>query len=324
MNVPENPNEQADEEQTATPQPSCDVCGHALSPGARFCIHCGASASRSGRRIIRLAVASSVLFVTLTWIIALWLVNEPVDYSDAVDVARFDATVYSFTFGVWLPWLVVFALAVYGIRTMFISRRSLTPGTDGLIARLVVLVSFTWLFVSLIVLSEPGIGLLVTVLWFSFSFALGISWLGFLVSMVFRIWRTRSRWPRLMIAYVILPSLAMSLLIALISQAIPLRVRFELSEGSLTELATRCARDLSADPRAQPPESCRGSHRAGLFNVDGVLERNGCVILATEVFIEYIAGFAYCTRGPPKGDYVRADHLKSRWWTYVYDSNRGP
>jgi hypothetical protein len=180
-----------------------------------------------------------------------------------------------------------------------------------------VLVSTVWMVVSLVVGSEPGIGLLVGVLWLSFSGALVLSWLGFLPFLTWRTWRKGRPSPRFAIAYVVLPVFAVALLLTLLATGLPVRTRFELSEGALTELAERCTGVALS-------ESCDRSHRVGLYNIDAVLDRNRCVVLATEVFIEYVGGFAYCPGAPPEGDYVRADHLKGPWWTYVYDSNRGP
>jgi hypothetical protein len=60
---------------------------------------------------------ASVVFVTSVWIIALILANEPIEYSDdPFEVS--ETAVSSFAAGVWLPWLLGGALAVYAIASL--------------------------------------------------------------------------------------------------------------------------------------------------------------------------------------------------------------
>jgi hypothetical protein len=228
---------------------------------------------------MRFILFTLVFLILLVWAFALWLMNEPIGSSDSLEFQRYQFEILVFMVGLWLPWLLVLGLVVYAIRTLCGERpRWLDAVNDGLIARLMLFVSLAWLVVSLVVLSEPGVDLLIVLLWLSFTGALALSWLGFAPLLVRRTWKQGRPKISLTLVYLILPPLAVALFATLTVLQIPLKARFELSQAALSDLAVRCSRDAWPGPETRVPDSCLGSHRAGLFIIDSVSQQSGCVV----------------------------------------------
>ncbi len=183
------------------------------------------------------------------------------------------------------------------------------PSVSGTIVAVVTLI---WLFLELLLASEPMIDPFLDMLqlWF-FGLALGLAlaWLFLLVPAGYRSLRTSSRGNRnKVIAYLIPFPLAVILLLSLVHFEIPLKIRFELSEGALSDFAEQ---HVNTDG-----ESFSGSEWVGLFKVDNVFRRNGCLILQTHRFIDEEGGLAYCTGSLPSSPTVHMYHLKGPWWRY--------
>ena len=140
---------------------------------------------------------------------------------------------------------------------------------------------------------------------------MALSWPFVLLPAAYRTWRSfGSAKARAAVRYLLPFPLAALLLSVLVPLDIPLRARFELSEGAVSDFAERHA---STDG-----ESFSGSEWVGLFKIDYVSRRQGCLILGTPSFaIDEAAGLAYCTGGLPSSPTVRMDHIEGRWWKYV-------
>jgi hypothetical protein len=180
------------------------------------------------------------------------------------------------------------------------------PNVSGTI---VAVFTLTWLFLWLLLASEPMINPFVGMLLLFFGVGLALAWFFLLVPAGYRSWGASSGGSRKkVIGYLIPFPLAVILLLSLVPLEIPLKTRFELSEGALSDFAEQHA---STDGK-----SFSGSEWVGLFKVDNVFHRDGCFVLQTHSFIDEEGGLAYCTGSLPSSPTVHMDHLKGPWWRY--------
>jgi len=174
---------------------------------------------------------------------------------------------------------------------------------------IVAVVTPIWLFLRLLFASEPMINPFLDMKLSFFELGLALTWLFVLVPAGYRSLRTSSRGSRKKaVAYLIPFPLAVILLLSLVHFEIPLKIRFELSEGALSDFAEQ---HVSTDG-----ESFSGSEWVGLFKVDNVFRRDGCFVLQTHGFIDEEGGLAYCTGSLPTSPTVHMYHLKGPWWRY--------
>ncbi len=169
-------------------------------------------------------------------------------------------------------------------------------------------VTQTWLYLALLTASEPGGNVLLVMLILFVGVGLALTWLVVLVPIAYRAWRASSEARVRIVGYLLPIPLAVTLLVVLIALNIPLMTRFELSEGALSDFVERYE---STDGRY-----FSGSEWVGLFRIDGVYRRDGCLVLHTYGYIDYETGLAYCTGSLPSSPTVHMDHLKGPWWIY--------
>ncbi len=122
---------------------------------------------------------------------------------------------------------------------------------------------------------------------------------------------TRS-WRGIGIAGMLALPLSVGLWLGLTAADAPFRVRFSLSEDSLSSYAQEFrSRNIHDDA---------DSHRVGLFNVRFVRANDGCIELVTfQGVLSRTSGLAQGTRlqcRPP-----RYDHLAGDWWTWHRSSD---
>lgn len=179
------------------------------------------------------------------------------------------------------------------------------PNVSGTI---VAAVTQTWLYLALLTSSEPGGNVLLVMLLLVVGLGLALTWLVVLVPIAYRAWRASSVARARIVGYLLPIPLAVTLLVVLLALNIPLMMRFEFSEGALSDFIERYE---SADGR-----HFSGSEWVGLFKIDYVYQRDGCLVLQTNSYIDYETGFAYCTGSLPSSPTVHMDHLKGPWWIY--------
>jgi hypothetical protein len=177
---------------------------------------------------------------------------------------------------------------------------------------IVALLSATWLCVSLVLFSDPGGDFVAAYAWVLFSVAMFVAWL-VLLGITYQVARA-SHWsvPRrigLMVGYMLPLPIAVVILVALLSNQIPMKARFALSEPALNDYV-RTHTDTGLDDKTE---------RAGLYKIDFTYQREGCLILETAGANFTSTGFAYCTGDlPDEPDQasIEMDHLTGNWWTY--------
>jgi hypothetical protein len=179
------------------------------------------------------------------------------------------------------------------------------PNVSGTI---VAVVTQTWLYLALLAASEPGSNFALGMLLLFVGLGLALTWLVVLVPTAYRTWRASSGARARIVGYLLPIPLAVMLLVVLMALDIPLKTRFELSEGAMSDFVERYE---SADG-----QYFSGSEWVGLFKIDSVYRRDGCLVLQTHSFIDYETGFAYCTGSLPSSPTVHLDHLKGPWWRY--------
>ena len=192
-------------------------------------------------------------------------------------------------------------------QTLDMSSTEATP-EPNVSATIVAAVTQTWLYLALLAASEPGGNFGLWILLLFVGLGLALTWLVVLVPTAYRAWRTSSGARAKIIGYLLPIPLAVTLLVVLMALDIPLMTRFELSEGALSDFVERYE---SADS-----QSFSGSEWVGLFKIDRVYRRDGCLVLHTYSYIDYETGFAYCTGSLPSSPTVHMDHLKGPWWIY--------
>jgi hypothetical protein len=114
---------------------------------------------------------------------------------------------------------------------------------------------------------------------------------------------------RTLAAWWVPPSMA-ALLVALTLAGTPFRLRFELSESSLTECAERIRTGVAKE------DAVRGSH-VGFFRIESAERKDGRVYLVTGSGFLESGGLVYSPRGPPPTSdfpWKHGPHLGGPWW----------
>jgi len=282
----------------------CSNCGRALISGARFCEHCGAQIrSIESTEQPRIAAA-----MTLAWVLSTlsWLFVADLIPSDGWAIYLWLLLMIPAMVVYLVPYAFVIVQAVYRFGPGHYP--PLGPGLQGL-------ATGAWAFVCLLYTSEPLVEPFTAMPLLFFGIALLVSWVLFIIPAAWGAWKRR-RFKRIqLIAGYLLP-LPVAIVLLVVGSSYSLRVRFELSEGALHD-------QVQHFERGDLPTTA-DSDIVGLYTVEHIDRRYGCIVLQTNSGIDMAGGFAYCTNGgPPTGDFVRADHLKNNWWKYAYDSN-GP
>jgi hypothetical protein len=281
----------------------CPRCGCRPPTGAHFCVDCGAQLENLGSTSER-----RLLFaLTLAWVFAaLFLLIAP----DLLPNAFWSLVLLPLFFlpamiAYLVPYGVVIVQAVYRL-----DRKRYAPLGPGIQFS----VTWAWALICVLYASEPLVEPFTAMPLFFFGLAVLASWVFFVIPAAWKAWRSGGFRRTGRIAGYLLPlPVAVAILIA--GSSYSLRVRFELSEDALRDQVRRFE-------RGEP--SSADSDVVGLYTVEDVDRRYGCVVLQTNSGIDMAGGFAYCTTTDgPKGDFVRADHLKDGWWKYTYDNN-GP
>lgn len=96
------------------------------------------------------------------------------------------------------------------------------------------------------------------------------------------------------------------------SRGLPLRARFELSQGQLDGIADRF------EAGAQPMPAF-GTLDGGWFDVHALAGDGGCTRLTTTVDGSATAGLARCSVGPPVAADLRFEHITGPWWQWRSD-----
>jgi hypothetical protein len=176
------------------------------------------------------------------------------------------------------------------------------------------LVTFVWLLISLLIISEPSPNLMFFVLEFYAVLGLVGVWLVLLAPGAYRAVRAAG-WKGLLFSsgYLLPLPVAAALLISAAIYQLPLRARLELGEGPLADYAERVeAGDEDAD-------AYHILRFIGVFQVHQAYKRDGCVIFVTDSFgPDDEGGLAYCSGTLPCGPTVEMDHIKGNWWTWNY------
>ncbi len=187
------------------------------------------------------------------------------------------------------------------------------PRSGFAVSRLIVTVpTLGWLFLSLLIVSEPVPNLLLLV--FEFYYILGLVglWLVLLAPAAYRALKALG-WKGLSAAvgYLLPLPLAAAVLVAALIYDIPLKARLELSEAALVNHAQQV--------ETQHPNSYHLFRFIGLFRVETVYDWDGCTMFVTEAFgPEDEGGLAYCTGKRPCAPTVEMDHIKGLWWRWNY------
>ena len=183
------------------------------------------------------------------------------------------------------------------------------------VSRLVVLLlTFGWLFPSLLIISEPSPNLLLWVFELYAVIGLSLAWLFVLLPAAFRTIKSVGLRGVPSVAEYLGPfPVAVAVLIAGMIFQLPLQVRLELGEGALLDYAERVE---AGEPEADSYHIWRF---IGVFQVHQVYKRDGCVIFVTDQFgVEDEGGLAHCTGRLPCGPTVEMDHIRGNWWTWNY------
>jgi len=243
-----------------------------------------------------------VVIVTFTWASAtlfLLLASDLPDYS-ILWMLWFWLLMIPSMLAFMLPYALVIIQAVYRARRSDLT--ALRPGT-------LIQVTSAWGLVCLIYASEPLVEPFTSMPPLFFGLALLASWVFFLIPASWGAWKRSGRGSLGRVAGYLLPMpMVVVVLIIIGLQDLPLKTRFELSEPALFNYFQEFERE-GTKPSTE-------SRLVGLYTVEGIYEREGCVVLQTNSGIDLEAGFAYCDNGPEPSEHM--EHLRGNWWVYRY------
>jgi hypothetical protein len=275
----------------------CTSCGRSLKEGARSCRHCRArvpGVTTTSEPVVVVGLAFAWALATL---LLLLITAHPLP-SGAWDVWLFPLMMVLYM----LPYAFVILQAVYRARLSNVT--SLRFGHLMLITSL-------WVLVWLVFESEPMVDILAGLPLIFFTLAIFASWIFFLLPASWSAWKgTRHERMRKIAGYLLPLPLGVALLVAAASYDVPIRARFELSEGAMLDRVESFERG-NVVSRAD-------SELIGLYTVAHISRLDGCVLLQTNNGIDQEAGFAYCRSGRPEAPTEEMDHLKGKWWVYSY------
>jgi hypothetical protein len=276
----------------------CAKCGFGVARGARFCANCGVAVLGQPKALENLG-GSVALVITIVWVVlVLLLASEPM--SGYPNANRAALQQFVLTLGLFMPWLLVLSIAAVAVRRS--GNRTLGPGVTFLVV-------MTWWLVSSFFTSEPGVDFLAAILYFVFTLGAVGCWLVFILPTCYRAWKvSRSGGLGKIAAYVLPLAVAAALFVAPGPEVNLLKARFDASEAAMFDEVEKF--------ESSRKESVSRSHRVGLYKIDVVHRRDGCVILKTGGWIDYEAGFAYCTGPLPTSSTVHMKHVKGDWWIY--------
>lgn len=249
------------------------------------------------------ALGAGILGLTLAWLLfTLFWASEPV-------YGKLGVLQYIFTLALISPWLVLLVFVLYrtGVAASRAGGSAPPLSSDSVAPGIVVLATLSWLLACLLLASEPMIDPFTSMAPFLFGVSLVLTWPFVVVPLAYRAWKAAGwRRARTIAAYLLPLPVSLAVLSLLLSRDIPVRLRFELSEASLRS-------HLEQFESSGLPFSGRDA-RVGLYNVQGVFRRDGCVVLMTHGFIDEEGGFAYCTG--PLPSHPQMEHLRDKWWIY--------
>jgi hypothetical protein len=293
----------------ATPRVPCANCGFPIASGASFCGSCGVSIAEIKLTNETADLNLLVAVATLAWVLwMLFWLAEPLAAVAVDPVASLRTTLWysGLWTGLMLPFIALLSLAAYlnwraGGRVRMPTLRHNQAAPGALVIFLAVLI---WLFVSLLLRSEPGSEFSAGIAWLLFTGLLAVLCVAIVGPEAYKNWKAL-RIPRIMrmLGYLIPFPAAVAFLFVMADA--PLRIRFDLSQDELTRYVDEFERtDGASMPAVQ---------MVGLYNLGVPGRRGDCVTLTTNSDLDYYAGFAYCTGPPPAKPNVHFHHFKDRW-----------
>jgi hypothetical protein len=252
--------------------------------------------------------------VVLAWVVStLFFIAQPFPAVAVDPVASLRVTLL-YT-GLWagltLPVIALLSIAALLIRRGGGRLRLTQPNNQAKPGAFVLwLGALVWLWISLLIRSEPSLEFTPGVLWLLFTALLVLAWLGVVASSA-REMRSRLSigTATKVIGHLLAIPVALLLLFVIIPGDAPRRIRFEMSEDSLTAYVNEF--EETGD------KSMSTIQMVGLYQVGPPDRRHGCVRITTNGEMDHYAGFAYCPGGPlPTKPNEEFDHFQGDWWRF--------